>query len=193
MSDRRLKRVLSALDDIKEEQADQRGLLQMLMRRGDAEEWVCTKRLRSGAGPPQTFKVGAAPALEDDVPEETAADANPAVQDWEGELEARLAKLAGGVPAPRRELPRTAAVRKMGEDELRELWTQIGTLGKLRLNASVRTMRRIICTHIAPSDPHTSTVFCHIRYFSSTSPSHFHSNPHPSLVVSIREILLRPA
>ena len=45
-------------------------------------------------------------------------------------------------------LPRTAEVRKMGDGELRLLWEQIGSLGKLRKNASIATMRRTIIGHL---------------------------------------------
>jgi len=57
-------------------------------------------------------------------------------------LEEQLEKLAPAVVA------KTAEVRKMGDAELRQLWEEIGTLGKLRRNASIATMRRTLVAHI---------------------------------------------
>ena len=45
------------------------------------------------------------------------------------------------------ELPSCADVGRMGQEALRDLWTQL-PLGPLRKNASVMTMRRTIKEHI---------------------------------------------
>lgn len=45
-------------------------------------------------------------------------------------------------------LPKTPEVRKMLDGELRSLWERIGTLGKLRRNASTATMRRKIVAYL---------------------------------------------
>ena len=66
---------------------------------------------------------------------------------------AELAEKLASPPSPQRglALPSPAEIGKMDQEALRRTWEQIGTLGPLRKNAGVTTMRRAIKMHLRNS------------------------------------------
>ena len=96
-------------------------MLRTLLDAHRHDEWVMTKKRRRNDAEPQEQKdQQAAPPLNQQL---------------------RVLEVKSS-------LPKTAEVRKMVDGELRSLWERIGTLGKLRRNASTATMRRKIVSYL---------------------------------------------